>query len=125
MAKSGTEGRYYRKREELAARLASSVEMLRGSLVEKFIRCGKPRCACQQGQRHGPLYYLSLNEAGATRLFYIRKDQVAKVKGQIAQFKTYKSIGAAICRINQKLLRLHKKERESSCSAERPSKIGP
>jgi len=110
MAKFGTVCRYYKKREELSARLATSVEMLRGSLVEKYIRCGKPRCACQQGQRHGPLYYLSLNEGGATRLVYIRKDQVAKVRGQIAQFKAYKAIGAAICRINQKLLRLNKKE---------------
>jgi len=117
MAKAGIVRRYYRKRAKLAARLESTAEMLRGSLVQKFIRCGKPHCACQRGERHGPLYYLSFKEGGATRLVYIRKAQLAKVRTQIAQFKAYKAIGAAICRINRRLLRL-RKEGDDSCSEE-------
>ncbi len=33
--------------------------LLRASLVERFGTCGRPNCCCQQGQRHGPFYYLT------------------------------------------------------------------
>ena len=31
--------------------------ILRGSLIERFKRCGKPGCKCVQGPGHGPKYY--------------------------------------------------------------------
>src|ERR1700738_2075497 len=35
--------------------------ILRGSLIERFKRCGKPGCKCAQGPGHGPKYYLSVS----------------------------------------------------------------
>ena len=39
--------------------------VLRGSLIERFKRCGKPGCKCAQGPGHGPKYYLSVSLPGA------------------------------------------------------------
>ena len=36
-------------------------DLLRASYVERFTTCGKPGCACAQGQRHGPFFYLIAN----------------------------------------------------------------
>ena len=39
--------------------------ILRGSLIERFKRCGKAGCKCTQGPGHGPKYYLSVSQPGA------------------------------------------------------------
>jgi Family of unknown function (DUF6788) len=34
-------------------------QAIRASVVERFGTCGKASCACHQGQKHGPYYYLT------------------------------------------------------------------
>jgi hypothetical protein len=34
-------------------------QAIRASVVERFGTCGKANCACHQGQKHGPYYYLT------------------------------------------------------------------
>ena len=29
-----------------------------GYLVAEYVRCGKPNCRCERGQKHGPYWYL-------------------------------------------------------------------
>jgi hypothetical protein len=38
--------------------------VLRGSLIERYKRCGKPGCKCADGPGHGPKYYLSVSFPG-------------------------------------------------------------
>src|SRR5260370_33920969 len=38
--------------------------MLRGSLIERYKRCGKPGCKCADGPGRGPKYYLSVSYPG-------------------------------------------------------------
>ena len=48
------------QRFALAAQIAQiQKETLRGSLIERYKRCGKPGCRCAQSKGHGPKYYLS------------------------------------------------------------------
>ena len=46
---------------ELAARLGHSQPMRRGSLCERYVKCGKPGCACAEDPKagHGPYYSLT------------------------------------------------------------------
>lgn len=53
--------------------LAERGPLARGSLVERWTRCGRPGCKCGKGEPHGPFLYLSHNESGKTRWFYIGK----------------------------------------------------
>jgi hypothetical protein len=47
------------RRQRLLAQLRLPPHLIRASVVERFTTCGKPHCACAQGQRHGPFYYLT------------------------------------------------------------------
>jgi hypothetical protein len=47
------------RRHRLLAQLHLPPHLIRASVVERFTTCGKPHCACAQGQKHGPFYYLT------------------------------------------------------------------
>jgi len=49
-----------RQRKGALLRLwAVPAQSIRASVVERFGTCGKPNCACHQGAKHGPYYYLT------------------------------------------------------------------
>jgi hypothetical protein len=52
------------------AQLITQQPFLRGSLVERARRCGKPTCRCRQGQPHRSLY-LAVRHRGRRALLYI------------------------------------------------------
>jgi hypothetical protein len=33
--------------------------LIHASLLERFLTCGRPKCSCHQGQKHGPFFYLN------------------------------------------------------------------
>jgi hypothetical protein len=47
------------RRQRLLRQLRLPPNLIRASVVERFNTCGKPNCACAQGQKHGPFYYLT------------------------------------------------------------------
>ena len=49
------------RREGLTKLLPPLREILRGSLMERYLTCGKPDCKCARGERHGPVWYLSVS----------------------------------------------------------------
>ena len=48
-----------RRRQALLRQLPPLKSILRGSLIERYKRCGKPGCKCAEGPGHGPKYYLA------------------------------------------------------------------
>ena len=57
-----------RRRRQLLRKLPPLDAVLRGSLIERYKRCGNPRCRCADGPGHGPKYYLSVSHAGESPL---------------------------------------------------------
>ena len=47
------------RRQRLLVQLRLPPHLIRASVVERFTTCGKPNCACRQGPKHGPFYYLT------------------------------------------------------------------
>lgn len=47
------------RKAALLRSLALPPQAIRASVVERFGTCGKPNCACHQGHKHGPYYYLT------------------------------------------------------------------
>lgn len=100
-----------RKRREGLVRLLPPVgEILRGSLMERYLTCGKPACKCARGERHGPVWYLSVtldqsHRAGRT----IAVDQVAQVRGWIENYHRVKRHLEKISNINRELLHRQKR----------------
>lgn len=60
--------RYEEEYEAIKARLREVGFICEGSLVKRYISCGKANCRCSTdpAQRHGPYYQLSWKEAGTT-----------------------------------------------------------
>jgi hypothetical protein len=86
-------------------KVPGNLEMVQGSVIEKYIRCGKENCKCKKGRGHGPMYYLSFKEEGATKLIYIPKSKVKKVREQVKQFRQFKGTGSEISRLNREILK--------------------
>lgn len=47
------------RKAALLRQMATPPQAIRASVVERFGTCGKSNCACHQGQKHGPYYYLT------------------------------------------------------------------
>jgi hypothetical protein len=95
------------KRLALAAQVALLQQAtLRGSLIERFKRCGKPGCRCAQGQGHGPKYYLSVSYPGRRPLMdYVPLDRLPEVRQYVKNHQQIREWLEQISQINQELLR--------------------
>jgi hypothetical protein len=80
--------------------------LLRGSLIERYKRCGKPGCKCANGPGHGPKYYLSVSVPGGNpQMDYVPQASHADVSHQLANYYQARQIIEEICEINRELLR--------------------
>jgi hypothetical protein len=97
-----------RQRRAAVARLAKASDTLvRGSLLERFLPCGKPNCRCKDGHLHGPAYFLTVSYAhGKTRQVYVRKEAKATVALWVSHYQEAWAALEEISRINLELIRL-------------------
>ena len=102
--------RLKQKRKKLVDELKLSKDMLQGTLVEKYLKCGKAGCKCNRGEKHGPKYYLSYKLDGVTKMLYIPSKMLSEVKNQSCLYKKFKKAGKQISDINKQLLILSKKQ---------------
>ena len=94
------------RRQGLAQQLPPVTEILRGSLVERYVTCGNPACKCAKGERHGPVWYLTVTLGqGRTTGGIIASDKVDQVRGWIENYRQLKDRVEKISEINRELLR--------------------
>jgi hypothetical protein len=96
-----------RRRQALVQQVARLEPLvLRGSLIERYKRCGHPGCRCQQGQGHGPKYYLSVSQAGGRpEMDYVPEEYAQQVSDYLLNFQKVRQRLEQICNINRELLR--------------------
>ena len=80
-----------RKARQHFQALARLLPMLAGSLVGQYVTCGKPRCRCTRGQKHGPLYYLYWKEQGRSRSLYVPRGRVSELRRQIQYYRRFQT----------------------------------
>ena len=94
------------RRKGLAHQWPPVTEILRGSLVERYVTCGNPACKCAKGERHGPVWYLTVTLGpGKTAGGIIAKDKVEQVRGWVENYQKVKDHLEKISEINRELLR--------------------
>jgi Family of unknown function (DUF6788) len=108
------------RRDGLTKVLPPLGEVLRGSLMERYLTCGNPDCKCARGERHGPVWYLSVtldqtHRSGCT----IPADQVEQVRQWIANYHRVKENLEKISDINRELMRRQKEKARKRKSAKR------
>lgn len=99
-----------RKRAALLRQLPPLKSLLRGSLIERYKRCGKPGCRCAEGPGHGPKYYLSVSKPGIRpEMDYVPRRYRDEVGEFLENFRAVRSLLEQICEINRELLRRREK----------------
>lgn len=94
------------RRKRLLRQLPPLEEVLRGSLIERYKRCGKPGCKCATGRGHGPKYYLSVSFPGrAPEMDYVPQVSHAETSERLANYHRIREILEQVCEINRELLR--------------------
>ena len=78
--------------------------VLRSSLITRYIKCGKPNCRCANGDGHESLY-LSSYYHGHTYLDYVPKPYVGQVSQYLNDYEMVSSLLAELSEINLELFR--------------------
>ena len=95
-----------RQRKAGLTKLPPVGEILRGSLMERYVTCGNPSCKCARGERHGPTWYLSVTLGpGRTTGSIVPDENVEEVRGWIENYHKLKDQLEKISDINRELLR--------------------
>src|ERR1700723_3729356 len=107
---SKTSSALRRRRQGLLRKLPPLDAVLRGSLIERYKRCGKPGCKCADGRGHGPKYYLSVSYPGLRpQMDYVPQESYAQASELLANYHHARQILEEICEINRELLRRREK----------------
>src|SRR6202162_3097025 len=99
-----------RRRAQLLRQMPALDTLLRGSLIERYSRLGKPGCKCADGPGHGPKYYLSVSYPGRRpQMDYVPQESYAQASEFLANYHRARQILEEICEINRELLRRREK----------------
>ena len=80
--------------------------ILRGSLIERFKRCGRPGCKCARGVGHGPKVYLSVSMPKARPVMvYVPQEHRSQVEQFVANYRQTRKLLDEVAAINLELLR--------------------
>jgi hypothetical protein len=102
----------HQRRQGLANQLPPVTETLRGSLVERYVTCGNPACKCAKGERHGPVWYLTVTLGpGKTTGGIVACDKVEQVRSWVQNYQKVKDHLEKISAINRELLRRERDKR--------------
>jgi hypothetical protein len=108
------------RRQGLAQQLPPVAETLRGSLIERYVTCGNPSCKCAKGDRHGPVWYLTVTLGrGRTTGGIVPAEKVDQVRGWIENYHKVKDHLEKISEINRELLRRQREQQRKRQSTKK------
>ena len=79
--------------------------LVKGNVYELARKCGKPSCACAEGQLHRSMV-LSWSHQGKTRLMTIPPEKLDRVRANSEQYLRYRRARARVTEIYQQILKL-------------------
>jgi Family of unknown function (DUF6788) len=125
MSKASTQAkRLFKQRERLTSGLPAFAQIVRGSLVTRYRRCGKPTCHCAQGRGHGPAHYLVVTlKPGKTEQILLSEEMLPVARRFLDNYKRWWAALEKVSAVNRRLLRLRVAGwAEGEKSAHRPAR---
>ena len=92
------------RRQELLDAMPDMTPVMRGSLITRSIKCGKPNCRCANGEGHKS-FYLSSYYNGKTQLDSVPKTYKDGVSQCIKDYEDIVALLAELSSINLELFR--------------------
>ncbi len=108
---SGPTKRLLEQRQILTSGLPSFAEIVRGSLVTRYRRCGKPTCHCVKNRGHGPAHYLVVTlKPGKTEQILLSEEMLPVARQFLGNYKRWWATLEKVSAVNRRLLRLRAAE---------------
>ena len=98
-------GEIRRRISLLARRLGRRGALMRGSLAQLYVRCGRKDCRCAQGQKHGPYLYVSVFQGRRTKSVYVPRHLEMEVRQWVQNAQAVQKDLLEITRLNAERLR--------------------
>jgi hypothetical protein len=82
-------------------------DAIHASFLERFLKCGRPNCHCQEGQKHGPFFYLSrcLSKRQMRTLLLKEESQILQARHGVEAYQQLLERLDQLSWINWELLR--------------------
>ena len=90
----------------LVAALLRARDQLRGSLLVRYMECGKAVCACHAGPKHGPYYVLSDRSGGRGSFAYMDAARARRARPLVARYREFRRGLRRLQRVNRELVEL-------------------
>src|SRR6516225_4880284 len=108
---SGPTKRLLEQRQILTSGLPPFAEIVRGSLVTRYRRCGKPSCHCAKSRGHGPAHYLVVTlKPGKTEQILLSEAMLPVARQFLDNYKRWWAALEKVSAVNRRLLRLRAAE---------------
>lgn len=95
-----------RRRAEILTQIQQLGDMRRGSVVEQYLPCGKPRCCCKKPGHpgHGPYFTFTRKMEGKTKTRQLRAGPLReKVRQEVDTFHRFRELSARLVEINEEI----------------------
>jgi hypothetical protein len=104
---SGQAKKLFEQREMLTSSLPPFAQIVRGSLVTRYRRCGKPTCHCVKSRGHGPAHYLVVTlKPGKTEQILLSEEMLPVARQFLNNYKRWWMALEKVSAVNRRLLRL-------------------
>ena len=108
---SGPTKRLLEQRQILSSGLPAFAEIVRGSLVTRYRRCGKPTCHCAKSRGHGTAHYLVVTlKPGKTEQILLSEAMLPVARQFLDNYKRWWAALEKVSAVNRRLLRLRAAE---------------
>ena len=97
------------QRQRAIQKLPPIEEVLRGSILERSVRCGQPTCRCAAGERHAATVFTVSFPGGRTEQMSLPASVVRSVRGWVANYQRWWEIIEKVSAINRALLRAQRR----------------
>jgi len=98
------------RRQRVVQKLPPIEEVLRGSILERAVRCGQPNCRCASGELHAATVFTVSFPGGRTEQISLPPAVLPTVRAWVANYRRWWEIIEKISAINRDLLRAQRHE---------------
>ena len=93
-----------RQRDALIEELRGLGNLMRGTLIQAHVKCGRKGCVCEHGEKHEKVH-LCLNLHGRTRNLYVGRAREESVASLVREYQRARHIIEKLTEVNLELLR--------------------
>ena len=98
------------QRRRAIEKLPPIEEVLRGTIIERSVRCGQPNCRCASGELHTATVYTVTFPGGRTEQISFPAAVVPTVRAWVANYQRWWEIIEKVSAINRDLVRVQRRE---------------